>query len=307
MIRLEALSRHFDGHAAVEDISLEISGGTLQVLIGPSGCGKSTLLRLINRLIAPTTGRVLLDGVDTATLAPEALRRRIGYVIQGTGLFPHLTVAENIAVVPRLLGWPKAARRQRVEALMELVRLEPALAARYPAALSGGQQQRVGIARALAADPALLLMDEPFSALDPVTRRQLQAALLDIQQRVRKTIVFVTHDMEEAVRLGDRIALMQDGRLVQNGPPDALLRHPVNAFAAAFVGEERALMRLARHSVADFMRTEPPFPLAAPAVSANLPARQALSRLLDGQPVLLVTGPSGEAVGQIALQDFAQE
>jgi len=233
MISLRDVFKSFanQGAWAVQNVSLEIRTGETLVLLGSSGSGKTTLLRLVNRLIEPTSGAVLLDGADVAALEPVRLRRRIGYVFQGIGLFPHFTVAANIAIVPRLLGWSKEKQRQRVAELLELVGLPAAdYAARYPDELSGGQQQRIGVARALASDPEYLLMDEPFGALDAITRDALQQELLTLKQRLRKTIVFVTHDITEALRLGDRIAVMHHGRLEQVGSTKELLERPATDF-----------------------------------------------------------------------------
>jgi len=233
MISYCSVSKSFSnaGEPDLQDVSLEIQAGETLVLLGSSGSGKTTLLRLVNRLIEPTSGKILLDGKDVATQDPVQLRRRIGYVFQGIGLFPHYSVAANIEVVPRLLGWPKAKRENRAGDLMELVGLPPAeYAHRYPDELSGGQQQRVGVARALANDPEYLLMDEPFGALDAITRDSLQQELLALKQRLRKTIVFVTHDIGEALRLGDRIAVLHRGRLEQIGSQDELLHRPATEF-----------------------------------------------------------------------------
>lgn len=233
MISIRSVSKSFgnDGSFAVDNISLEIQPGETLVLLGSSGSGKTTLLRLINRLIEPSSGTILLDEADTATLDPVQLRRRIGYVFQGIGLFPHFTVAANIAIVPRLLQWSRERRERRVGELLELVGLPAAeYAPRYPDELSGGQQQRVGVARALAGDPEYLLMDEPFGALDAITRDALQAELLALKQRLRKTIVFVTHDLQEALRLGDRVAVLHRGKLEQVGAPAELLQQPRTDF-----------------------------------------------------------------------------
>jgi osmoprotectant transport system ATP-binding protein len=248
LIRLEQVSKRYpNGRYALRDLDLEIGAGELAVLLGPSGCGKTTTLRLINRLIDPTSGRVLLDGVDVATRDPVELRRGVGYVIQQVGLFPHLTIADNVGTVPKLLGWRKEQVRDRADELLRLVGLDPdAFRDRYPHELSGGQQQRVGVARALGADPPVLLMDEPFGALDPVTRARLQDELLAIQADVRKTIVFVTHDLDEAVKLGDRIALFAEhGTLAQLAPPEELLSRPASEYVEAFVGADRGLKLLA--------------------------------------------------------------
>ncbi|WP_199432438.1 ABC transporter ATP-binding protein [Qaidamihabitans albus] len=229
-----------DGTVAVDDLSLTVEDGTITVLVGPSGCGKTTSLRMINRMIEPTAGTVLLDGQDIRESDPAVLRRGIGYVIQHAGLFPHRTVLGNVATVPLLSGWDRRKARQRAAELLETVGLPAELGRRYPAQLSGGQQQRVGVARALAADAPVLLMDEPFSAVDPVVRQGLQDELLRLQARLGKTIVFVTHDIDEAIRLGDKVAVLRvGGRLAQYGTPADVLRHPVDDFVAGFVGKDR--------------------------------------------------------------------
>ncbi|RIQ10891.1 ABC transporter ATP-binding protein [Jiangella rhizosphaerae] len=247
MIRLDRVSKRYpDGTVAVQELTLEVRRGELVVLVGPSGCGKTTTMKMVNRLVEPTAGRIVVDGVDVTDADPVALRRGIGYVIQNVGLFPHRTIEENIAVVPELVGWPRKRRHERARELMELVGLDPAVhGPRYPHELSGGQRQRVGVARALAVDPPVLLMDEPFSAVDPVVRAQLQDEFLRLQDDVRKTILFVTHDIEEAVRLGDRIAVFkQGGRLEQFDTPAAILGAPATEFVADFVGADRGLKRL---------------------------------------------------------------
>jgi osmoprotectant transport system ATP-binding protein len=247
LITLEHVSKQYpNGRCAPRDLDLQIEDGELTVLVGPSGCGKTTTLRLINRLIEPTGGRILIDGEDVALVDPVALRRRIGYVIQQIGLFPHLTVGANVAAIPRLLGWSRTRQRERVDELLDLVGLAPAIYRdRYPHQLSGGQQQRVGVARALGADPPLLLMDEPFGALDPIAREHLQDELLSIQAGVRKTIVFVTHDIDEAIKLGDRIVILaDDGTLAQRATARELLAHPASPFVESFVGADRALLLL---------------------------------------------------------------
>ncbi|MGK5531570.1 ABC transporter ATP-binding protein [Streptomyces sp. URMC 129] len=248
MIRLDRVSKHYPGQQApaVAELSLDIAAGEIVVLLGPSGCGKTTTLRLINRLIEPTSGRVLLDGEDVTRADPDQLRRRIGYVIQQVGLFPHLTVADNIGLIPRTLGWDKRRVRERVDTLLDLVGLEPAtFRRRYPKELSGGQQQRVGVARALAADPPVMLMDEPFGAIDPITRERLQDEFLDLQAKIRKTIVLVTHDVTEAVKLGDRIALFgEQARIAQYDTPAAILAAPADDFVASFIGSGAAIRGL---------------------------------------------------------------
>ena len=246
MLRFEHVSKRYpNGTVAVDDLDLEVAEGELVTLVGPSGCGKTTTMRLVNRLEEPTSGRILLNGESIAGVDPVRLRRRIGYVIQQVGLFPHRTVLDNTATVPVLLGRGRKAARRRAAELLELVGLDPAVyGERYPDQLSGGQRQRVGVARALAADPPVLLMDEPFGAVDPVVRERLQNEFLRLQQEVRKTVLFVTHDIEEAVRLGDRIAVFGQGRIEQYNSPAAVLGAPATDYVASFVGSDRGLKRL---------------------------------------------------------------
>jgi osmoprotectant transport system ATP-binding protein len=251
-IRLSGVTKEFEGAsgAAVDNLSLDIERGTIMALLGPSGCGKTTTLRMINRLIEPTSGTIEIDGVDVTGRPAQELRRGIGYVIQQVGLFPHRTIASNIATVPTMLGWDKSRCAARVEELTTLVGLDHELLDRYPDELSGGQQQRVGVARALAADPPVLLMDEPFGAVDPIVRGRLQDELLDLQTKVGKTIVLVTHDVDEALRVADRIALMNVGGIIEQlSTPDELMRAPANDFVKSFVGEDRGLRRLALNRV----------------------------------------------------------
>jgi osmoprotectant transport system ATP-binding protein len=237
--------RYPDGTVAVDRLDLEIPAGRITVLVGPSGCGKTTTLRMINRMVEPSAGTVTVDGRDVREVDPAALRRGIGYVIQQAGLFPHRTIIDNIATVPYLLGWDKKKARARAHELMERVGLDPALARRYPAQLSGGQQQRVGVARALAADPPIMLMDEPFSAVDPIVRAGLQEEFLRLQRDLEKTIVFVTHDIDEAVKLGHRIAVFRvGGALAQYATPAELLERPADDFVTDFLGGERGIRRL---------------------------------------------------------------
>jgi osmoprotectant transport system ATP-binding protein len=246
-ITLDRLGKTYpNSTTAVDELSLDIAGGDVTVLIGPSGCGKSTVLRMVNRLIEPTSGRVLVDGEDVTKVDPVRLRRTIGYVIQNVGLFPHQTVRTNVGTVPRMLGWDRARIAGRTDELLDLVGLEPErYAARYPHELSGGQRQRVGFARALAADPVVLLMDEPFSAVDPINRGRLQEEFLRLRQSVRKTTILVTHDLQEAIKLGDKIAVLSDhGHLEQYATPAELLASPANAFVEQFIGEDRGVMRL---------------------------------------------------------------
>jgi osmoprotectant transport system ATP-binding protein len=247
MIRLESITKRFgNGHVAVDALDLEVGEGEVCMLVGPSGCGKTTTLKMINRLIEPSSGRIYLDGDDVTTVDPVKLRRRIGYVIQQVGLFPHQSVADNVGTVPRLVGWDRQRARRRVDELLELVGLEPGVFRdRYPHQLSGGQRQRVGVARALAVDPPVLLMDEPFGAIDPIARDRLQQEFLRLQEEVKKTVVFVTHDIDEAVRLGDRIAILrQGGVLEQYASPAEVLGRPATPFVADFVGADRGLKRL---------------------------------------------------------------
>jgi osmoprotectant transport system ATP-binding protein len=246
LITFEGVTKRYpDGTVAVDALDLEVPAGSTMVLVGPSGCGKTTSLRMINRLIEPTAGQILLDGTDVRHQDPVRLRRRIGYVIQQAGLFPHRTVQDNIATVPVLNGWRRSRARGRAGELLDLVGLDRALATRYPHQLSGGQQQRVGVARALAADPPVLLMDEPFSAVDPLVRASLQDQLMSIQATLHKTIVLVTHDIEEAIRVGDVVALFRPhGTLAQVGPPERLLAAPADSYVADFVGFDRGIRRL---------------------------------------------------------------
>ncbi|MGW5423734.1 ABC transporter ATP-binding protein [Streptomyces sp. NPDC003943] len=247
MIRFEHVTKRYaDGTTAVDDLSFEVAEGELVTLVGPSGCGKTTTMKMVNRLVEPTSGRVLLGGEDVAAVDPVRLRRTIGYVIQQVGLFPHRTVLDNTATVPALLGWKKAKARERAAELLDLVGLDPGVHGhRYPEQLSGGQRQRVGVARALAADPPVLLMDEPFGAVDPVVRERLQSEFLNLQATVRKTVLLVTHDLAEAVRLGDRIAVYGQGRIEQFDTPARVLGAPATPYVAGFVGADRALRRLA--------------------------------------------------------------
>ncbi|QES49448.1 glycine/betaine ABC transporter [Streptomyces venezuelae] len=311
MIRFEHVTKRYpDGTTAVADLSFEVAEGELVTLVGPSGCGKTTTMKMVNRLIEPTGGRILLDGQDIAAADPVELRRRIGYVIQQVGLFPHKTVLENTATVPQLLGAPKAKARARAAELLELVGLDPAVyGGRYPEQLSGGQRQRVGVARALAADPPVLLMDEPFGAVDPVVRERLQNEFLALQKSVRKTILLVTHDLEEAVRLGDRIAVYGHGTIEQFAAPATVLAAPANAYVAGFVGADRSLKRLAVTPVeaadleaADLTAAHGTPPAASVPLGASL--REALALLLQEDSGRIgVTDPdSGEPAGVLTAE-----
>lgn len=250
MIRFRDVSKHYGGGAAaVENLTMDIGRGAITVLVGPSGCGKTTSLRMINRMVEPTSGSILVDGKDIGQQRASELRRSMGYVMQSSGLLPHRTVIDNITTVPRLNGVPKATARKRAAELLDVVGLASALGKRYPGQLSGGQQQRVGVARALAADPPILLMDEPFSAVDPVVRHELQEELLRLQRDLAKTIVFVTHDIDEATVLGDKVAVFATGgRLAQYAAPEEILRAPVDEFVAGFVGRDRGFRRLSFQS-----------------------------------------------------------
>jgi osmoprotectant transport system ATP-binding protein len=257
-VEFEHVTKHYAAAAkgtpgAVNDLSFQVPAGRICVLVGPSGCGKTTSLKMVNRLIEPTSGRILIDGEDAARREVTELRRGIGYVIQQVGLFPHQTIGENVATVPRLLGWPNARRRERAEELLALVGLEPATYRdRYPSQLSGGERQRVGVARALAADPPVMLMDEPFGAVDPIVRERLQNEFLRLQEGLAKTILFVTHDIDEAIKMGDLVAVMQvGGKLAQFGTPEEILASPASPFVARFVGADRGLKRLSLVRVGD--------------------------------------------------------
>ena len=311
MIELIEVTKRFGRETAVDAISLRIERGELCALVGTSGCGKSTTLRMINRLIEHSEGEVHLEGRQVREFDEQVLRRRIGYVIQSTGLFPHWTVARNIGVVPRLLGWERAAIDVRTRELMELLGLDPAeFAAKYPNQLSGGQAQRVGVARALAADPEILLMDEPFGALDPITRESLQAELLRIQSRIRKTIVFVTHDMDEALKLADHIVVMRAGRIVQQGQPGDILARPADDFVETLVGgRDRGLKRAALTRVADMMQpVTAGEPEAVATVAPGDSMRLAVSLMLwHGVSRLAVVDEAGKRVGTLPLSRLVDD
>ncbi|HVA13737.1 MAG TPA: ABC transporter ATP-binding protein [Stellaceae bacterium] len=305
MIELRGVTKRYGARASVNDVSFAVAEGAFCALVGPSGSGKSTTLRMINRLIEPSAGTIRLGGEDVATIPVESLRRRIGYAIQSVGLFPHWTIADNIATVPRLLKWPEDRVRARIEELLTLVRLDPgAVRAKYPHQLSGGQQQRIGVARALAADPDVLLMDEPFGALDPITREALRLELARIHKATGKTILFVTHDVDEALQMADAIAIMRDGRLVQFGTPSDLLTKPADDFVRDFMGGSAlGLKLLALERVADRLNPET-VPGEAPlALDARL--SEALSQMvLRRADRLPVSDDAGKPVGSIALRDL---
>jgi len=304
MIEIRGLVKQYPGaaHPAVDHLTLAVPEGCVCVLIGPSGCGKTTTMRMINRLVEPDAGSISVGGRDVLHVDPVSLRRSIGYVIQQVGLFPHWTIADNVATVPKLLGWDEGRIAARVDELLELVGMEPAtFRSRFPRELSGGQKQRVGVARALAADPPVMLMDEPFAALDPISRGRLQDEFLRILRSLRKTIVFVTHDIDEALKLGDRIAILRDGALVQYAAPEAILARPADAFVESFVGTDRALKRLGLIQVeAALEATGPVAPSLSIAAHANL--RDALARMLEGGvDSLAVTGANGALLGVLTM------
>jgi osmoprotectant transport system ATP-binding protein len=303
-VDLVELSKVYKGttEASVDGISMSIPKGQLVALLGPSGCGKTTTMRIINRMIEPDSGTVMVAGRNIMDVDRVELRRSIGYVIQQIGLFPHWTIADNVATVPRLLKWDEARVARRVDELLALVGMDPATYRdRFPRALSGGQRQRVGVARALAADPPVMLMDEPFGAIDPITRAHLQSEFLKILQGLKKTIVFVTHDIDEALRMGDRIAILRDGALVQFGTPETILAQPADAFVEAFVGTDRALKRLA---LVTARAASEPLIGAAPvrSIGAEASLRDALALMFSsGVDALAVVGAGGETLGALTL------
>ena len=301
MISIEVLTKQYGSMTVVDSVSMSIESGSITVIVGTSGSGKSTLLRMINRLVEPTSGRVLIDGNDTALMPAHLLRRGIGYAIQSHGLFPHRTVAENIATVPRLLGWEKARILARVEELLRVFQLDPTASGRkFPHQLSGGEQQRVGVARALAAEPALLLMDEPFGALDPVIRSKAQDDLLDIQRRFGTTIVLVTHDMDEAFRLGDRVAVMREGRVLQHDRPGVLLTKPADPFVTRLSGTADRALRLLSLTTAGELAE--PGPTESRTVAAGASLREVLSDLIwSGAEAATVMNPDGTNAGRVSL------
>ncbi len=312
MIKLEKLTKIFDSHGhtvtAADEIDMEVASGEICVLLGPSGCGKTTTLKMINRIIHPTSGKVYINGEDTSGLCDTELRRRIGYVIQQIGLFPNMTIEDNICVVPDLLGWPKAQSRKRAKELLDMVALDPSLfLKRYPAQLSGGQQQRVGVIRALAADAPVMLMDEPFGAIDPINREIIQDEFLKMQQELKKTILFVSHDIDEAVKMADKIAIFSQGKLLQFASPNEILANPVNEFVEGFVGNDRAIKRLRLFNVMDAMT------LAKGSHGAETPAISIHANLTDasallyssGSPVLRCVDQNNQTVGLLDHQNIA--
>ncbi|MET3893106.1 osmoprotectant transport system ATP-binding protein [Bosea sp. OAE506] len=302
-IRLEKVTKLFPGVAkpAVDALDLTIETGQVCVLIGPSGCGKTTTMRMVNRLIEPSSGQIFVGDRDVTKADPVELRRHIGYVIQQIGLFPHMTIAQNVATVPKLLGWEAPRIKARVAEMLDLVGLDPSqFLSRYPRHLSGGQRQRVGVARALAADPPVMLMDEPFGAVDPIVRGRLQEEFLAILKRLKKTVILVTHDIDEAIRMGDVVAILKDGRLVQYDTPDRLLAAPANDFVADFVGADRALRRLSLVRATEAV--EPGEAAGGFALPGTLSLREVLSALLaEGRDAATIRSEDGAALGQITL------
>jgi osmoprotectant transport system ATP-binding protein len=292
-VELRGVSKRYPGGAlALDELSLEVPAGAICALVGPSGGGKTTALKTVNRLVEPTSGQVLIDGTDVLREDPVALRRRIGYVIQQVGLFPHRTIAENVATVPELVGWGRARVQARVTELLELVGLDPASCGpRYPAQLSGGERQRVGVARALAAEPPVMLMDEPFGAVDPIVRERLQDEFLRIHKRLGMTVLFVTHDIDEAIKMGDRVAVLRGGRLVQYAPPAELLERPVDDFVARFVGADRGLKRLALISVGELALRHARTVREGAAIDRSAAA--------GGDPYVLVLDDGGRPLGWV--------
>ncbi|MEA1961375.1 MAG: ABC transporter ATP-binding protein [Bacillota bacterium] len=310
---------------AVDRLSVNLEQGAVNILLGTSGCGKTTCLKLINRLIEPSSGRITINGENVKEISPEVLRRKIGYVIQSIGLFPHMTVGENIGIVPELLHWPKDRILSRVHELLEMVALDPCVNRdKYPRDLSGGEAQRVGVARALAGDPDVLLMDEPFAAVDPITRKHLQMHLLQLQKSLHKTIVFVTHSIDEAILLGDMILLMKEGHLVQMDTPEQLLAHPVNAFVEDFLGEDRLIKRLMCFPVAhilwphiegDFqnvfgsgdesaMNQSSDYTMGELVTDSDSVQMALMNMLKSGKKHLPVQGSGGEIIGSVYLEDL---
>ncbi len=298
MIRLERLTKVFGATTAVDAVDLEVPRGEICVFLGPSGCGKTTTMKMINRLIPPSSGKIFVDGRDVSGLNDVTLSRSIGYVIQQIGLFPNKPIEENIGIVPRMLGWDRKKTRDRATELLEMVNLDPKIFRhRYPKELSGGQQQRVGVARALAADPPVLLMDEPFGAIDPINRGVIQDEFLRLQTELRKTIIFVSHDIDEAVKMADRIAIFRNGQLVQCETPDNILAHPADSFVSDFVGTDRTLKRLHLVRVGKAMMHSPP-------VVRGEDSLERATELMKqhGHSSIVVVGPQGRARGMVRLE-----
>ncbi len=310
MIEIADLTKRYGSFTAVDSVSLTVEQGQFTVLLGPSGSGKTTVLRMINRMVEPTSGRVLLNGVDTATMRPESLRRTMGYVIQNTGLFPNMTIRRNVATVPRLLGWDRRRIEERVSEMLDLVGLDPdTYASKYPHQLSGGEAQRVGVARALAADPPVLLMDEPFGAVDPLTRERLQLEMKRLHAKLRKTIVFVTHDIDEAVLLADRIALLREGHLEQYAAPEKLWIEPASEFVKGFFGENLGLRIMARHCLSSvpFKPLDPSVSCAAaPHVEDSVTLKEALAELVGAKATKLIVCHEGAPRGVVDFETLVK-
>lgn len=301
MITLDNLTKIFDTDrgvvSAADHINMEVPEGEICVLLGPSGCGKTTTLKMVNRIVTPTSGRVLINGQDTTEQDTVSLRRSIGYVIQQIGLFPNMTIEENISIVPKLIGWEKSRYLKRASELLEMVAMDPAIfLKRYPNELSGGQQQRIGVIRALAADPPVMLMDEPFGAIDPINREVIQDEFLKLHRELKKTVMFVSHDIDEAVKMADRIAIFKEGKLIQYDTPDDILSHPINDFVKGFVGRDRALKRLQLVTVADVLESE------SSVVTAEDPLVTALQRMDDAgyERAIIVVDGDGRPVGYVS-------
>ena len=307
-VEFRAVTKRYTDQLAVDRLSFTVPAGKICVLVGPSGSGKTTSLKMVNRLVEPSEGEILIDGKNVLDEEPTALRRRIGYVIQQVGLFPHQTIAENVATVPRLLGWPRASIDARVAELLTLVCLDPGrYARRYPAQLSGGERQRVGVARALAARPPVMLLDEPFGAVDPIVRERLQNEFLQIQRTAGTTALFVTHDIDEAIKLGDRVAVMRGGQLVQYAPPAELLAHPKDEFVARFVGSDRGLKRLALLTVggAELERIDPArVDGRTPRLAPSMTLRDALAVLLTSESEAGLVYEGDRYVGALTLRQI---
>jgi len=306
-VRYDEATKLYRGSSepAVDHLSLEVPAGEICVLVGPSGCGKTTAMRMVNRTVEISEGDVLIGEHSVRDREPAQLRREIGYVIQQVGLFPHRTITQNIGAVPQLLGWDKDRIRARSAELLELIGLDPELGDRYPSQLSGGQQQRVGVARALAADPLVMLMDEPFGAIDPIVRARLQDEFLRLQQELRKTVVFVTHDVDEAIKIGDRIAILREGgRLAQYDTPQRILEQPVDDFVADFVGRDRALKALSLRTLGD-LELAPAAGDGLPRLPADTNLREALAVLIaERRDALVVIGDDGSPLGVVRREDL---
>jgi osmoprotectant transport system ATP-binding protein len=309
-VELREVTKRYGDTVAVDHLSLTIPAGRICVLIGPSGCGKTTSLRMVNRLIEPTSGEILIDGQNVLREDPTQLRRRIGYVIQQVGLFPHQTIAENVATVPKLLGWPEQRIRARVDELLSLIGFDPSrMRNRYPVQLSGGERQRVGVARALAAEPPLMLMDEPFGAVDPIVRERLQNEFLQLHEVLAITVIFVTHDIDEAIKLGDRVAIMRAGKLVQYAPPGELLARPADDFVAQFVGSDRGLKRLALLTVGGVELDPPVDPSqldGAPVLKPSTNLRDALAAMLSSEAQVGLVKDGDRYVGVLTLSTIGK-